>query len=285
MEQQTISVAKAGITTILNSRCSVLAAANPVFGRYDDTKSAADNIDLLPTILSRFDMIFIVKDVRDEDRDKEIARHVIRVHVNGGAEGAGAGAGASGEEASVDIDIATMKRFIAYARSKCAPRLTVDAANELKINYAEIREKAAERDSVARGEGGDQTVIPITVRQLEALVRISEAVAKASLSREANTTHVREALRMFNVSTMSAAASGLGVAEALTGALLESVKVAENRIRQFIKVGDTLATLRVKEYVLRRGVSEMAFNHAVRVMERRDDLAMVTERKYMRLKK
>ena len=60
MEQQTISIAKAGISTILNSRCSVLAAANPVFGRYDDTRSAADNIDLLPTILSRFDLIFIV---------------------------------------------------------------------------------------------------------------------------------------------------------------------------------------------------------------------------------
>ena len=65
MEQQTISIAKAGISTILNSRCSVLAAANPVFGRYDDSRSAADNIDLLPTILSRFDLIFIVRDLRD----------------------------------------------------------------------------------------------------------------------------------------------------------------------------------------------------------------------------
>ena len=70
MEQQTISVAKAGITTILNSRSAVLAAANPVFGRYDDNRSAADNIDLLPTILSRFDLIFIVRDLRDEARDK-----------------------------------------------------------------------------------------------------------------------------------------------------------------------------------------------------------------------
>ena len=68
MEQQTISVAKAGITTILNSRSSVLAAANPVYGRYDDYKSAAENIDFLPTILSRFDLIFIVRDIRDEAR-------------------------------------------------------------------------------------------------------------------------------------------------------------------------------------------------------------------------
>ena len=66
MEQQTISVAKAGITTVLNSRTAVLAAANPVFGRYDDSKSAAEQIDLMSTILSRFDLIFVVRDMRDE---------------------------------------------------------------------------------------------------------------------------------------------------------------------------------------------------------------------------
>ena len=79
MEQQTISVAKAGIHTVLNSRCSVVSSANPVFGRYDDERSAAENIDFLPTILSRFDLIFIVRDVRDETRDKAIARHVVNV--------------------------------------------------------------------------------------------------------------------------------------------------------------------------------------------------------------
>ena len=69
MEQQTISIAKAGITTVLNSRCAVLAAANPIYGRYDDTRSTADNIDFLPSILSRFDLIFIVRDIRDYARD------------------------------------------------------------------------------------------------------------------------------------------------------------------------------------------------------------------------
>jgi DNA replication licensing factor MCM5 len=70
MEQQTISIAKAGITTVLNSRASVLAAANPVFGRYDEGRSAGENIDFQTTILSRFDMIFIVKDAHDETRDR-----------------------------------------------------------------------------------------------------------------------------------------------------------------------------------------------------------------------
>ena len=104
MEQQTISVAKAGITTVLNSRSSVLAAANPVFGRYDDLKSASENIDLMSTILSRFDLIFLVRDVRDEARDRMICRHVMGVHIGnsggrpggGGEGGAGGGLGAFG---------------------------------------------------------------------------------------------------------------------------------------------------------------------------------------------
>ena len=131
MEQQTISVAKAGITTILNSRSAVLAAANPVFGRYDDSKSAADNIDLLPTILSRFDLIFIVRDIRNEARDTEIAKHVMRVHIDASTESsqAEAASGAGGE-----IDLVTLKRYISFARAKCAPRLSAAAALALRVS-------------------------------------------------------------------------------------------------------------------------------------------------------
>lgn len=82
MEQQTISIAKAGITTILNSRTSVLAAANPLMGRYDDLKHAAEQIDFQSSILSRFDSIFIVRDVREEKADKAIASHVVGLHMH-----------------------------------------------------------------------------------------------------------------------------------------------------------------------------------------------------------
>merc|ERR1739844_244321 len=84
MEQQTISIAKAGITTTLNSRCSVLAAANSIFGRWDETK-AEENIDFMPTILSRFDTIFIIKDDHNPERDTILAKHVIGVHMNSGS--------------------------------------------------------------------------------------------------------------------------------------------------------------------------------------------------------
>lgn len=99
MEQQTISVAKAGITTVLNSRSSVLAAANPVYGRYDELKSASENIDLMTTILSRFDLIFLVRDVRDEELDKMICHHVMGVHINN-SRGGGMGSGGSAAMAS-----------------------------------------------------------------------------------------------------------------------------------------------------------------------------------------
>lgn len=82
MEQQTISIAKAGITTRLNSRCSVFAAANPIFGSYNDMKSVEDQIELQTTILSRFDCIFIVRDPKTRDHDMRLAEHVLNLHMN-----------------------------------------------------------------------------------------------------------------------------------------------------------------------------------------------------------
>ncbi|KAI4137763.1 MAG: hypothetical protein LQ340_008083, partial [Diploschistes diacapsis] len=105
MEQQTISIAKAGITTILNARTSVLAAANPIFGRYDDMKSPGENIDFQTTILSRFDMIFIVKDEHNRAKDERIARHVMGIHMgNRGVEDRDRG------EAQAEIGLEKMRR-------------------------------------------------------------------------------------------------------------------------------------------------------------------------------
>merc|ERR1712183_1227268 len=133
MEQQTISIAKAGITTTLNSRCSVLAAANSVFGRWDDSK-AEENIDFMPTILSRFDTIFIVKDEHDEARDSTLAKHVMQVHMNAAADTAAEG----------ELSISFMKKYIAYCRSRCGPRLEQAAAEKLKNKYVLMRNSSRE---------------------------------------------------------------------------------------------------------------------------------------------
>ncbi|KAH0616946.1 hypothetical protein JD844_028446 [Phrynosoma platyrhinos] len=108
MEQQTISIAKAGITTTLNSRCSVLAAANSVFGRWDETKGE-ENIDFMPTILSRFDMIFIVKDEHNEERDMILARHVMSLHVS---------ALTQTQAVEGEIELNKLKKMIAYCRTR-----------------------------------------------------------------------------------------------------------------------------------------------------------------------
>ena len=232
MEQQTISIAKAGITTVLNCRTSVLAAANPIFGRYDDMKSAAENIDLMSTILSRFDLIFIVRDIRDEDRDRCIANHVMGVHLNAtsmsvngefGSSGMGSGlleahiggsneGGLNNQDRSTghrqrnddgrDLDLMTLKKFVTYCRNRCAPRLSAETKDLLSSEYVNIRKDMKER----RDEMGEHTqAVPITVRQLEALVRIAESLAKMELKSEVEPVHVEEAIRLFKVSTMNAA--------------------------------------------------------------------------------
>ena len=104
MEQQTISIAKAGITTVLNTRTSVLAAANPVFGRYDDMKSAVDNIDFQSTILSRFDLIFIIRDIRDVERDERVARHIMGLHSGGAAP----------QTVEAEINLETLRRYVCF---------------------------------------------------------------------------------------------------------------------------------------------------------------------------
>jgi len=108
MEQQTISIAKAGITTILNARTSVLAAANPIFGRYDDMKTPGENIDFQTTILSRFDMIFIVRDEHTRDKDERIAKHVMGIHMGGrGLE----------EQVEGEVPVDKMRRYLSYCKS------------------------------------------------------------------------------------------------------------------------------------------------------------------------
>ena len=143
MEQQTISVAKAGITTTLNSRTSVLAAANPIFGRYDDQKKVSDQIDLQTTILSRFDCIFIVRDIRNEEMDKRLARHIIGLHSK-------ATMTAEGTEVKTGFNVDELKNYILYAKMNFSPRLNDEAAITLQNLYIEDRKKVAQQKQEKR---------------------------------------------------------------------------------------------------------------------------------------
>ncbi|CAM9349081.1 unnamed protein product [Ascophyllum nodosum] len=263
MEQQTISVAKAGITTILNSRTSVLAAANPIYGRYDDLKSAAENIDLMTTILSRFDLIFIVRDIRDENRDRSIAKHVMSVHINASGVNAGAQEG--------EIDISTMKKFVSYCRLKCSPRLSAVAATMLSSQYVSIREDVRRR---TLDVGDEAQAVPITVRQLEALVRLSESLAKMRLSAEVSPQDVQEALRLFKVSTMAAASAGstAGDLGSLRPETQQEVRRAEDFLKRRIAVRSTVNRKKVAEEATGQGHPATAVQRAIAIMSVRGEL-------------
>ena len=275
MEQQTISIAKAGITTILNARTSVLAAANPIFGRYDDMRSASDNIDFQTSILSRFDLIFIVRDMQDTARDKQLAKHVLNVHRQGNA------AIRQLEREGVEhIPIELLRRYIAYARRHCQPRLDEDAATLLKNHYVQFRHSVA-KEARQAGGGGGGGVIPITVRQLEAIVRISEAYARMELSEHATKKHVEEAIRLFQVSTYRAAmhggsdsGRGGGPSVGLIGGseFDRQVLSAEREVRLRVSSGSTVGKEQLMAWVEGRGLTRVAVERALTNMKQRGEV-------------
>jgi replicative DNA helicase Mcm len=170
LEQQTISIAKAGIMATLNARCSVLAAANPKFGRFDQYKSIGEQIDLPSPILSRFDLIFVVEDKPNVERDTKLAAHILRIH----------------KDTSIPFEIEPelLRKYIAYARREVSPKLTDDAIVVLQEFYVGMRGGAAEDDSP----------VPITARQLEALIRLSEASSRIRLGTEVTGVDAKRAI-------------------------------------------------------------------------------------------
>ncbi|CAD5206893.1 unnamed protein product [Bursaphelenchus okinawaensis] len=266
MEQQTISIAKAGITTTLNSRCSVLAAANSVFGRWDDSKGD-ENIDFMPTILSRFDTIFVVKDVHDSLRDATLAKHVVAVHMNAEHE-----TRENPDELSLDF----LKRYIYYARATCAPRLSEEAAQKLNKHYVQIRNPP--EDVQAKSN-----VIPITVRQLEAIVRLSESLAKMELLPFADVRHVDEALRLFNVSTIAAAAAGhLAGAEGFTNkADGETFARVEKQLKKHFLVGTHVSEHMIVQEFVRQSYSESVIKRVIEYLVKRGELQYRMQRRLL----
>ncbi|KAH7471586.1 DNA replication licensing factor mcm5 [Fusarium oxysporum f. sp. matthiolae] len=255
MEQQTISIAKAGITTILNARTSVLAAANPIFGRYDDMKTPGENIDFQTTILSRFDMIFIIKDDHSREKDEKMAKHVLGIQMNDrGAD----------EMVESEIPIEKMRRYITYCKSRCAPRLSPEAAEKLSSHFVSIRRQIHD----AEIEANTRSSIPITIRQLEAIVRITESLAKLTLSPVATEAHVDEAIRLFLCSTMDAANQGSNQG---SRELNEEVNRLETELKRRLPIGwsTSLSTLR-REMVEGKGYSEQALSRALMILQRRD---------------
>lgn len=176
METQTISVAKAGIVAKFRTKTAILAAANPKYGRFDQTKNLADQFEVPPTLLSRFDLIFPIVDVLDEEKDARLAEHILSTHM---------GKDTGPDDVLFDKDL--LRKYIAYARRKVFPKLMPPASAKIKEFYVELRRKSKDAGSVA-----------ITPRYLEGLVRLAEANAKIRLKEEVEEEDAEVAISLFN---------------------------------------------------------------------------------------
>lgn len=191
MEQQRISVAKAGITAVLQSRCAVLAAANPKFGRFDEHKYISEQIDLPPALLSRFDIIFSMIDRPQAEKDRELAEHVLKGHQVGEMMRRRESGLATEETQTLEepytphFNPEFLRKYVAYAK-RMYPVMTDEAMAAIEKKYLDIRKT---------GEGAGSSV-PITPRQLEAIIRLSEASARLRLSNEVSIEDADRAVRI-----------------------------------------------------------------------------------------
>ncbi|KAE9593354.1 hypothetical protein Lal_00028751 [Lupinus albus] len=187
MEQQTVSIAKAGIIASLNARTSVLACANPSGSRYNPRLSVIENIHLPPTLLSRFDLIYLILDKADEQTDRRLAKHIVSLHFE------------DPESTEQDVlDLSTLTDYVSYARKNIHPQLSDEAAEELTRGYVEIRKRG-------NFPGSSKKVITATPRQIESLIRLSEALARIRFSELVEKHDVIEAFRLLEVAMQQSA--------------------------------------------------------------------------------
>jgi replicative DNA helicase Mcm len=174
MEQHTVSVAKGGIVATLNARTAVLAAANPSLGRYEPNRTVAENVPLPVTILSRFDLIFVLRDVPNKESDSKMSQHILEIHRRG----------ISPVEAQVDAEL--LRKYVSFAKG-IKPTLSVEAAKQLSDFYLAMR-------AASETEGSP---VAITARQLESLVRVSEARARVALRKEVTSEDAAAAITLM----------------------------------------------------------------------------------------
>ncbi|MFB6070332.1 MAG: hypothetical protein ABEJ76_04850 [Halanaeroarchaeum sp.] len=206
LEQQSISISKAGINATLKSRCSLLGAANPKYGRFDQYEPIGEQIDLEPALISRFDLIFTVTDQPDEERDAELAQHIIRTNYAGELNTHRENVTTSNvsedqiqgatDEVAPAIDADFLRKYVAYARRNAFPTMTADAREAIEQFYVDLRSKGQDEDAP----------VPITARKLEALVRLAEASARVRLS---DTVEEEDAQRVIDIVRRSLQAVGV----------------------------------------------------------------------------
>ncbi|MAG10802.1 AAA family ATPase, partial [Candidatus Pacearchaeota archaeon] len=176
MEQQTVTISKANVQATLRAETSVLAAANPKFGRFDPYQSIAQQIDIPPTLINRFDVIFTLRDIPDRENDQKIATHVLTEHQK------------EGEAMLIPREL--FRKYVAYSKQRIKPKLSDEAVEEIKKFYVDLRNRPIASESALRP-------IPISARQLQALIRMAEASAKLKLKKQVTVNDSRIAIELM----------------------------------------------------------------------------------------
>jgi len=259
LEQQSISISKANIQATLRAETTVLAAANPKFGRFDPYEILVKQIELPSTLINRFDLIFPVKDLPNEEKDEKLASFILKLHK---------GTDVTKPPLSTDM----IKKYVGYAKRNIHPKLTEPALNEIKKYFVSMRNSG----------GGDDKVltIPISARQLEGLVRLSEASAKTRLSKSVTKKDAQRAidllhhcLSLIGLDTETGKFDidriATGITASQRGTIVkvkEIIAELEGAIGKKISVDDLVREAEI------RGISKDSTNEVVEKLKRAGDL-------------
>lgn len=259
LEQQTVTISKANIQATLRCETTVLAAANPKFGRFDPYEIPAKQIDLPPSLINRFDLIFPIKDLPDKDKDETMASFILDLHKK-----------AKDNEAEVDTQL--LRKYIAYSKQTSFPKLSDEAIREIKDYYVKMRNSG--------GEEGGVKAVPISARQLEALVRLAEAAAKVRLSETVTGDDARQAISLVHFCL-----SSIGV-DPETGQFdidrIQGKSTASERGKIFMvkdiivelekQLGKTIPLDDIEKVAKERGIGEDSVSEAIEKLRKSGDI-------------
>ncbi|XP_039311939.1 DNA helicase MCM8 isoform X5 [Solenopsis invicta] len=261
MEQQSITVAKSGVICSLPARISIIAAANPIGGQYDKSKTITENLHISQPILSRFDLIFLLLDKPNKHFDNLLCKHIMTVHSSLYAN--------SNEEVSVSynecalrkklmlplstevIPQSNLRTYISYAREYVKPKLSAEAATILQNYYLELRSKNEQFDS-----------IPIFNRQLEAMIRLTEARAKLELRMEATESDALDVIDILRYALTDTIEDSC-----LTSKLCSDGKLTNRKIKTFIKVLEKKVNADKEQIFLLKDLEALAISEDISISD------------------
>ena len=259
LEGQTVTISKANIQATLRSETTVLAAANPNFGRFDPYEIIPKQIELPSTLINRFDLIFPVRDLPDKDKDEKIAGFMLNLHQ-------------SPDSITPEIDSTMLRKYFSYARQRVSPQLTDGAVEEIKKYYMKMRSSGSE-------EGGVKA-IPISARQLEALIRMAEANARLSLNDKVTRKDAKKAVELMHYCLvqvgMDPETGKIDIDRISTGipaserSHISTIKEIINELEK--KIGKTIPIDDIIEEAKQKGIEEESIEETIQKLKRAGDV-------------